>query len=850
MEGAIAMSGIGGASSNYYSASASSNKGMSGLVSGMDTENMVKQMLSGTQSKINKQNQLKQQIEWKQVIYRDIITSINSFRGKYFDTTFDSKLKNNLSSSNFFNSMVSSVKSGDSVKIVGTDSSAFSGDMKIKVSQLASSAKLYSNVKMSGNQTITGSAMDIDKIKKALQSGAELSFDLTLDGVTKSIAISSEDISGEIDADTIKGALETKVGQAFGGYIGISMSDNKLSFSINIKDADNNLEKGHELKITGADAGKFGITPGSSTLISGQTKLGTLAGVSGKGYSFTINGEKFEFSANDTVSSMISKINSSKAGVKIAYSSMTDSFTMEASSTGAQYGINITQESGNLMSVLFGSDKIKSAENAASSRLNTSSITAAGLSDGYKTSEASMTFKVNGKDYTFSLPKRKEGDYTKAEVEKNFNEWLKSTFGESNDVANISYSNGKLTTAAGYLVSFDKTKIDTSNSEAMAEAVKTDLALAFGFSTNGASNAVTEKTNISDIPALSGLTFYKEDGTTEATTLEEIKSYESGGNTYNISYSNSKLLIAGNGTIELDGTGLESLFGAKVVMDDGKMYSDVVDAGKDALLEINGIKTSRSSNTFTVDGLTITATKESETETVIGTTRDIDTIVEAIKSFVKDYNEMVDKLHGYVTEDAEYRNYPPLTAEQEDEMSEKEIELWNKKAKTGLIRGDSTVTGFLQSMRTAFYARPENSRIAAYSIGIETSTWNTSGKLVLDETLLRNALASDPEAVEILFTDPKDGLAAKLSGFCDDTAKLSVAKPGALVQIAGADNWSTNAKNNDLYNEMLKIKDRLSNLQNRYDSERARYWKQFNTMESVLASYSAQSSMISQYFTH
>ncbi|MGI5985265.1 MAG: flagellar cap protein FliD N-terminal domain-containing protein, partial [Oscillospiraceae bacterium] len=506
------MSGIGGASSNYYSASASSNKGMSGLVSGMDTENMVKQMLSGTQSKINKQNQLKQQIEWKQVIYRDIITSINSFRGKYFDTTFDSKLKNNLSSSNFFNSMVSSVKSGDSVKIVGTDSSAFSGDMKIKVSQLASSAKLYSNVKMSGNQTITGSAMDIDKIKKALQSGAELSFDLTLDGVTKSIAISSEDISGEIDADTIKGALETKVGQAFGGYIGISMSDNKLSFSINIKDADNNLEKGHELKITGADAGKFGITPGSSTLISGQTKLGTLAGVSGKGYSFTINGEKFEFSANDTVSSMISKINSSKAGVKIAYSSMTDSFTMEASSTGAQYGINITQESGNLMSVLFGSDKIKSAENAASSRLNTSSITAAGLSDGYKTSEASMTFKVNGKDYTFSLPKRKEGDYTKAEVEKNFNEWLKSTFGESNDVANISYSNGKLTTAAGYLVSFDKTKIDTSNSEAMAEAVKTDLALAFGFSTNGASNAVTEKTNISDIPALSGLTFYKEDG--------------------------------------------------------------------------------------------------------------------------------------------------------------------------------------------------------------------------------------------------------------------------------------------------------------------------------------------------
>ncbi|MEG0778910.1 MAG: flagellar cap protein FliD N-terminal domain-containing protein, partial [Oscillospiraceae bacterium] len=72
------MNNIG--NSNYFSASRSSNKGMSGLASGMDTENMVKQMLAGTQAKIDKQNQLKQQAEWKQTIYRDVISSINSFR--------------------------------------------------------------------------------------------------------------------------------------------------------------------------------------------------------------------------------------------------------------------------------------------------------------------------------------------------------------------------------------------------------------------------------------------------------------------------------------------------------------------------------------------------------------------------------------------------------------------------------------------------------------------------------------------------------------------------------------------------------------------------------------------------
>ena len=59
--------------SNYWSASSASSNGFSGLVSGLDTESMVEKMLSGTQSKIDAQKALKQQITWKQTMYRDII---------------------------------------------------------------------------------------------------------------------------------------------------------------------------------------------------------------------------------------------------------------------------------------------------------------------------------------------------------------------------------------------------------------------------------------------------------------------------------------------------------------------------------------------------------------------------------------------------------------------------------------------------------------------------------------------------------------------------------------------------------------------------------------------------------
>ena len=68
-----------------YTNSAYSSAGFSGMASGIDTESLVKSMLSGIQSKIDKQNQQKQQLLWKQDMYRDVITKINNFKNKYFD---------------------------------------------------------------------------------------------------------------------------------------------------------------------------------------------------------------------------------------------------------------------------------------------------------------------------------------------------------------------------------------------------------------------------------------------------------------------------------------------------------------------------------------------------------------------------------------------------------------------------------------------------------------------------------------------------------------------------------------------------------------------------------------------
>jgi len=844
-------------SSSYYSVSASTNKGFSGLASGIDTDSMVRDMLTGTQNKIDKQNALKQQTQWKQEIYQDIISSINSFYSKYFDTAFDSSLKTNLYSASFYDSMVSKVKSGDAVNIISTASSAGIGDVSIAVKQLASAATLVGDRKISVAKKITAAVLSEENLASAFENGASISFDLSLDGVIKTITLSDvDDSSGSITLDSVRDAMEKQIQKSFGSYLKVEIAgsgeDRYLTLDLNVD------QPGHELKIYGAEATKLGFTPGDSTLIGYSTKLGDL-GALGHRFSFTINGIDFTFDENDTIGSMINRINSSSAGVKISYSTLSDTFKLEATATGAHYGIDVVQKEGNLLSLILGDEKVSSGYAVASSRLTTGTVlgTAGGLAKGYTTSGASLVMNVNGTDHTFTLPEAEGTTYDKAAIESAFDQWLSDKFGKTGDEQNIRFDNGNLAVANGFEVKFTQTTVNLNDANAVAAAAKNDLSLAFGFSKTAASNIAGSDTPVSEIVQLQGLEVLDSSGK-PTDSLSEISTI----NGYSVAYSDSRLSLMGSGTVDLSGEPeLSALFGiGSFTLSDGTLSSDAVKSGTDALISFNGNDVYRSSNTFTIEGLTLELGKTSREildeggavvgyeNTVISTSRDTDAIVETMKNFIADYNSMLDKLNGYIGEEANYRKYAPLTSAQEKDMTEKEIELWTEKAKQGLVRNDAYVSGFLSQLRSILYTKPEGSAVALYNIGIETMSWENKGKLEFDETVFRNALATNAEDIKKLFTDSKDGLAVQISKAVNSTARLSVASPGTLVSLAGAKGWNSNSKNNTLYHELQSIEGRLKELNSKYEKERARYWRQFNDMERLISYYSAQSSMISQTF--
>ena len=187
--------------------------------------------------------------------------------------------------------------------------------------------------------------------------------------------------------------------------------------------------------------------------------------------------------------------------------------------------------------------------------------------------------------------------------------------------------------------------------------------------------------------------------------------------------------------------------------------------GQNAKVTINGAQIERQSNTFEVDGfkLTLNNTYNGNTGQPIDLTTKVDTdnMVDKIKKFVETYNGLIDSMNSLVKE-PKYRDYAPLTEEQKKEMEEKDIEAWEKKAKSGLLRGDNILNSALNAMRTTMYSKGGGQQDVAasgsapaqnfintlYEMGITTSDKTADrGKLKIDEDKLREAIEKDPEQV-------------------------------------------------------------------------------------------------------
>ncbi|MCL7746702.1 flagellar hook-associated protein 2 [Halalkalibacter alkaliphilus] len=266
------------------------------------------------------------------------------------------------------------------------------------------------------------------------------------------------------------------------------------------------------------------------------------------------------------------------------------------------------------------------------------------------------------------------------------------------------------------------------------------------------------------------------------------------------------------------------------------------EGGENAVFTINGLETERQSNTFTIDGVTFSLHNTFETGAVsLNVSTKVDDVFDTVMSFVDDYNAVLDSMNGKLTEER-HRDYRPLTEEQKQAMSEREIEMWEERAQSGMLRNDRIISSGLDRMRMDIYSPVDTvgSFTHISELGITTSSnYMDRGRLEVDQDQLRAAIEADPEAVYQLFAADGEsfeekGIARRMRDSLQATSRQISDQAGSAGAVA----------NHSIGRQIEQKNDRIANFERRLQQIEERYWSQFNAMEAAVQRSNAQAEQL------
>ncbi|MED3645771.1 flagellar filament capping protein FliD [Halalkalibacterium halodurans] len=269
-------------------------------------------------------------------------------------------------------------------------------------------------------------------------------------------------------------------------------------------------------------------------------------------------------------------------------------------------------------------------------------------------------------------------------------------------------------------------------------------------------------------------------------------------------------------------------------------------------------------NRITVGGITFSLTGTTEGFETFNVSSNTDAAFEKVMEFVDTYNATITELRSLLSE-PRYRDYPPLTEEQRRELSEREAELWDEKAKSGLLRNDSMLNSLLSQMRADLYTPVQtNGQFSLITqIGITTSSdYRSGGLLEVDEDKLRAALEDDPDSVHQLLNGTADSSLTSIPAKDRTSQQRSeiYSQTGLVGRIrsslsstmndivARAGNENRTAHQFTIGRQILDVDKQIDRFQQRLTQIENRYWAQFSRMEQMVNQANAQYASLQQFF--
>lgn len=272
--------------------------------------------------------------------------------------------------------------------------------------------------------------------------------------------------------------------------------------------------------------------------------------------------------------------------------------------------------------------------------------------------------------------------------------------------------------------------------------------------------------------------------------------------------------------------------------------------GSDAQIELNGVIYNSASNSITVNGITVTALqKTSPGETLtISTQTDVQGMYDTIKDFLKEYNALIKEMDELYNADSA-KGYEPLTDDEKESMSDKEIEKWEEKIKGSILRRDdtlSTVMSLMTSTMAQGITLSDGKKYSLSTFGIKTQGYlaaaENEGYLYHidgdseDEVSSGNtdkllaALQKDPDMVQEFFQKLSDDLYTKLD------KKMQSSTMNSRFSI-----YNDKKMQSDYDNYTKTIK----KWEEKVTSMEDYYYKKFSAMEKALSTLQQSTSALS-----
>lgn len=296
------------------------------------------------------------------------------------------------------------------------------------------------------------------------------------------------------------------------------------------------------------------------------------------------------------------------------------------------------------------------------------------------------------------------------------------------------------------------------------------------------------------------------------------------------------------------GNNVISALGLKVDASDTSGKGATKISGQDAEILLNGAKFTNTNNVFEINGLTITALNETKENEQITLTTEADTseVYNTVKNFLKEYNSIInemDKLYN-----AEDSGLDPLTDDEKDALSDREVEDWEKKITDSILRRDdnlSSVSSALKStmssgitvngktmylsdfgIATLGYFEASDNEKNAYHIDGDSDDGDTSG----NADKLMTMIANDPSTVVSFFTKLSQNLYDKMS----DLSK----------SVDGYRSYGNFYDDKKMKTDYTDFNSKISEMEEKLNDYEDKWYSKFSKMETAMAKMQSNTSAV------